>query len=353
MAPFLIAVSPLGANVQPQGLNVAPVNVAVTPTGASFAPVGKATAPVDIAYSPVDIDLTPDDGHDHDHKDGEDGHAHADGDGHDHAHADGDGHAHADGDGHDHAHADAPSPSSSSRRRLTAVKAGSTPWLTPGKVSVMPDPLDLSNEFPRDYRNWASVLSQVLLKKEGDADVASAALARIMLDAHGHLAKAAGGDPFLPRFHLTDPSLLSSMVGDGGKAAGLPPVEATKFASGANFIDFKPCVLSESYTGVDAGLIGLSFDPALVSISAALSQNECACGGMGVGGGANQREREKHRSIDSKTSTIIPPPPLPSSRRHQPQPQRHLPVRHRRPGQPAGSERAARPAVRGPHRRQR
>jgi hypothetical protein len=305
VAPFLIAVSPLGANVQPQGLNVAPVNVAVTPTGASFAPVGKATAPVDIAYAPVDIDLTPDDGHDHDHKDGEDGHAHADGDGHDHDHADGDGHAHA----------DAPSPSSSSRRRLTAVKAGSTPWLTPGKVSVMPDPLDLSNEFPHDYRNWASVLSQVLLKKEGDADVASAALARIMLDAHGHLAKAAGGDPFLPRFHLTDPSLLSSMVGDGGKAAGLPPVEATKFASGANFIDFKPCVLSESYTGVDAGLIGLSFDPALVSISAALSQNECACGGMGVGGGC-EPERERKASIDRFKNInhhSTPPPPFQSS----------------------------------------
>jgi hypothetical protein len=234
--------------VQPQGLNVAPNGISVVPTGTSIAPVGKSTAPVDIAYAPVDIDLDPD------HKDKDDDHDHEHGD-HDHDHGSG-------GSGDASPDSDIPPPPG---RRLLSTQSP----FTPGKLHIMPDPLDLSNEFPADYRNWAAVLSQVLLKKEGNADAASSALARVMLDAHGSLAKAADGEPFLPRFHLTDPVFLGK-----GPGSGLPPMEATKFDSSASFVNFAPCVLSEGYTGLSAEAVGLSIDPALVSISAALSSNE-------------------------------------------------------------------------------
>lgn len=231
--------SPLGSNVQPQGLNIAPNGISVVPTGTSIAPAGKVTAPVDIAYAPVDIDLNPDEkeeDHDHDHSSG--------------------------GSGDASPNTDIPPPPG---RRLLSTQSP----FTPGKLHIMPDPLDLSNEFPADYRNWAAVLSQVLLKKEGDADAASSALARVMLDAHGSLAKAANGEPFLPRFHLTDPVFLGK-----GPGSGLPPMEATKFDSSASFVNFAPCVLSEGYTGLSADAVGLSISPALVSISAALASNE-------------------------------------------------------------------------------
>jgi len=97
------------------------------------------------------------------------------------------------------------------------------------------------------HSNWAAVLSQVLLQKEASGTAAATALGRVMLEARGHLAKLAAGDDFLPRFHLTDPAFLHSADGgDGGKAAGLPPISATKFASGGSFVRFAPCVLSES-----------------------------------------------------------------------------------------------------------
>jgi len=118
----------------------------------------------------------------------------------------------------------------------------------------------------------------VLLRKEGGPEAADAALARVMVDAHAHLARAAAGEPFIPRFHLTDPIFTADaaphLPGDGGKSMGLPALEATKFASGAQFMEFAPCVLSEGYTGVDAGITGLAINPALVSISAALAANE-------------------------------------------------------------------------------
>ena len=118
----------------------------------------------------------------------------------------------------------------------------------------------------------------MLLRKEGGPEAADAALARVMVDAHAHLARAAAGEPFIPRFHLTDPIFTADaaphLPGDGGKSMGLPALEATKFASGAQFMEFAPCVLSEGYTGVDAGITGLAINPALVSISAALAANE-------------------------------------------------------------------------------
>lgn len=215
---------------------MSPVLDAVTPVGKSIAPVGKSTAPVDIAYAPVDINLA-DDGDDDDKKDG---------------------------DKKDDPAVD-PVPVVSGGRRLAGLP------FKPGKVNIMEDPLDLSNELPSDYRNWASVLSQVLLKKEGDAGTATSALARVMLDVHGSLARAANGEPFLPRFHLEEPLLLAK---DGGAALGLPPLEATKFESSASFISFQPCVLSESYDGLELGATGLSFSPSLISIVNELWAND-------------------------------------------------------------------------------
>jgi len=120
------------------------------------------------------------------------------------------------------------------------------------------DPLDISNELPKDYRNWASVMSQVLLKKEGSEEGAIDALGRVMLAAHGHLAKGANGEELFPRFHLTDPVFHSDMHGLGedleavvGKVAGkvkgkMPVTEVTKFEASKTFFNFAPCVLSES-----------------------------------------------------------------------------------------------------------
>ena len=130
---------------------------------------------------------------------------------------------------------------------------------------------DLSDEFPQDYRNWASVLSQVLLKKEGSLETAAKVLQRVMLATHGHLSKVADGEEFFPRFHLQDP-VLSADAGAaiGGATSGLPPlpkVEGTMFASGATFFNYAPCVLSESYTGAQASLTGLNFAPTLLQVS--------------------------------------------------------------------------------------
>jgi len=134
------------------------------------------------------------------------------------------------------------------------------------KIEISNDPLDLSNEFPHDYRNWASLLSNVLLKKEGSDDAAAKALERVMLATHGHLSKVANGEEIFPRFHLQDPVLMG---GDGGKAAGLPPLQATKFSSSATFFNYAPCVLSESYTGAAASLTGLNIAPTLFQLAPA------------------------------------------------------------------------------------
>lgn len=88
------------------------------------------------------------------------------------------------------------------------------------KITIVDDPLDLSHEFPTDYRNWASILSQILLAAEGsNADAAVDGLAALSLQVRSRLAAAAGGEPLLPRFHLSDPVLAtmdhSTMSMDG------------------------------------------------------------------------------------------------------------------------------------------
>ena len=126
---------------------------------------------------------------------------------------------------------------------------------------ISDDPLDLSNELPSDYRNWASVLSQVLLKKEGSDESAASALERLMLATHGHLSKVANGEELLPRFHLQDPVLAA------GDPLTAPPLAATAFASSATFFNYAPCVLSESYTGASGFLQGINFSPTLFSFA--------------------------------------------------------------------------------------
>jgi len=126
------------------------------------------------------------------------------------------------------------------------------------KLLVSDDPLDLSKDFPNDYRNWAAVLSQVLLTKEGNsADGAKDSLRRLMLAAHGHLAKVAAGEELIPRFHLQDPVLSAAspsasspfpplpFFGGKGNAppSAFPATSATAFASSATFLNYAPCVL--------------------------------------------------------------------------------------------------------------
>jgi hypothetical protein len=198
------------------------------------------------------------------------------------------------------------------------------------------DPLDLSSDFPSDYRNWAAVLSQVLLKKEGFGNerkrksvddlgddlrrgssssgdkfgaalapdarrAAVAALERVMLATHGHLAKAASGEEFFPRFHLRDPVFEAERGPSATEAAavGLPPPQSafllpsfvdggaaaasnkttttaprkkkianTRLSADATFFNFSPCVISESATGSAASLTGLNFAPSLINFAA-------------------------------------------------------------------------------------
>ena len=59
------------------------------------------------------------------------------------------------------------------------------------------------------------MLSQVLLKKEGSESAAADALGRVMLAAHGHLAKVANGEELFPRFHLADPVFAGESHGLG------------------------------------------------------------------------------------------------------------------------------------------
>ena len=132
---------------------------------------------------------------------------------------------------------------------------------------------DLSDEFPKDYRNWASVLSQVILKKEGSLETAAKVLQRVMLATHGHLSKVANGEEFFPRFHLQDPVLtadagaaINGAVPGSGPLPPLPKVEGTMFSSSATFFNYAPCVLSESYQGVNGALTGLNFAPTLLSV---------------------------------------------------------------------------------------
>lgn len=149
---------------------------------------------------------------------------------------------------------------------LTAAAPGTLP--TPPRLNLIADPLDISGDLPGDYRNWAAVLSQVLLKKEGTEEGAAAALGRVMLSAHGHLAKLANGEELFPRFHLADPvfagegpagglkGAVEDVVGHlAGKAKGaIPPTTVTKFSAASTFFNFAPCVLGETPVRVGAGV---------------------------------------------------------------------------------------------------
>lgn len=83
------------------------------------------------------------------------------------------------------------------------------------KLTLVDDPLDLSSEFPLDYRNWASLLSNVMLTVTGgvdrspDGSAAVDALSRLTLDVKARLTAAADGEPLVPRFHLSEPMLAA------------------------------------------------------------------------------------------------------------------------------------------------
>ena len=94
-----------------------------------------------------------------------------------------------------------------------------------------------------------------------------------MLATHGHLSKVANGEEFFPRFHLQDPVLtadagaaINGAVPGSGPLPPLPKVEGTMFSSSATFFNYAPCVLSESYPGVNGALTGLNFAPTLLSV---------------------------------------------------------------------------------------
>ena len=87
------------------------------------------------------------------------------------------------------------------------------------------------------------------------AEQAKASLQRLMLAAHGHLAKVASGEELIPRFHLQDPVLSAASSGSpfpslpflGDKAnappSAFPATSVTAFSSSSTFFNYAPCVL--------------------------------------------------------------------------------------------------------------
>jgi hypothetical protein len=127
-----------------------------------------------------------------------------------------------------------------------------------GAFSSSPRPV---SHHHQKKKNTTHTQTQVLLKKEGSEDAAVAALGRVMLSAHGHLAKVANGEDLFPRLHLADPVFAADLDGlpaelealvtkIAGKAKGKLGLghkkTVTKFAASKTFANFAPCVLSET-----------------------------------------------------------------------------------------------------------
>lgn len=150
------------------------------------------------------------------------------------------------------------------------------------KLTIIDDPLDLSHEFPLDYRNWASLLSNIMLTATGGASASTDgtpavdALSRLTLAVRSRLTAAADGEPLVPRFHLSEPMLAamdhgmmmmdnSTMVEEDmhmhdGKGM------ITKLMTSKTFFRYSPCVVHEMKTGVMGSLTGLRFAPSLVTV---------------------------------------------------------------------------------------
>jgi len=250
-----------GANAQPQGIQIAPVGRAEMSTGALSQPQGNVVSPVGSMEMSVGRDVTPGGSfmmnsmaaHGHSGHEGGGADEHA---GHDMASMEhgGSGSAGSEHAGHD----------MGSRRRGLLSQGGDGEETKgdsgTGKILLSDDPLDLSNEMPTDYRNWASLLSQVLLAKEGgeggqsgeESSRALAALDGLTLATRARLARAAAGDaePLLPRFHLADPIFASSDHSGHGSSSdhsGHSMGEGKSMLSGvhamSSFINYAPCVL--------------------------------------------------------------------------------------------------------------
>jgi hypothetical protein len=261
----LSPLSSLGANAQPQGIQIAPVGRAEMSTGALSQPQGTVVSPVGSMAMQVGQDVTPGGSYmmaHHNHEaGGHEGHEMGAG-------AGGSGDEHA---GHDMASMDH---AGHSRRRGLLSEQKKSPKSTgdakksEGKIVFSDDPLDLSNEMPSDYRNWASVLSQVLLAKEGgggaggmmeqggggDDAKALAALDALTLATRARLSRAAAGDvaePLLPRFHLTDPVFqamdhMDHSAEGHGHSMGEGKSMLTGVHAMSSFINYAPCVLGVS-----------------------------------------------------------------------------------------------------------
>lgn len=289
-----------GANAQPQGIQVAPVGRAEMSTGALSQPQGDVVSPVGTMEMSVGTDVTPGGSymmasHHHDHAGGAGGDEHA---GHDMSsmdHGSGGGSGSGGSGSGEHAGHD-----TGHRRRRRMLQQNEEEQqeknndANSGKINLSDDPLDLSNEMPTDYRNWASILSQVLVAKEGLGGIggskgsvggegggdygeakALAALDGLTLATRARLVRAASGDDpaeqLFPRFFLTDPvfhasdppspapspSPSSSSEMDHS-SMGHSMGEGKSMISGAHvmssFINYAPCVLGVRlffYVGIE------------------------------------------------------------------------------------------------------
>ena len=93
------------------------------------------------------------------------------------------------------------------------------------------------------------------MTKEGNsAEAAKASLQRLMLAAHGHLAKVASGEELVPSFHLQDPVLGAAsasgspfptppFLDPNAPKSAFPATSVTAFSSSSTFFNYAPCVL--------------------------------------------------------------------------------------------------------------
>jgi hypothetical protein len=116
---------------------------------------------------------------------------------------------------------------------LNAPPAAAAAASSTTKLTLLPDPLDLSGDLPSDYRNWAAVLAQIMLATTsaqggarggprtsaggGGSSPAVQALGRVLLATHARLAALADGgegpEALFPRFHMALPPRLADALG--------------------------------------------------------------------------------------------------------------------------------------------
>lgn len=139
------------------------------------------------------------------------------------------------------------------------------------KIEIEEDPLDLERTFGSDYRNWAGIISQVVLAKENNNEVrARRSLHKIMLDTHHHLMNLAEGK-FEPVWSVSDPIFVDDISPSNNKdfhkkKKNIPTTFVTGISLSKTFFTYAPAVVSVSHTGIGLSATGVLFAPSLIAL---------------------------------------------------------------------------------------